>query len=84
MTTYAVYRSRDGLLWISTKYGLNRYDGDAFKHYTKEKNGLHRNDQIVRIEEDEQGKIWLFYAGFLHHDWDKTIISAIDVFDPLN
>ena len=60
-------------MWISTKYGLNRYDGYEYKLFTKEENKLYSNERISQIKEDKEGNIWLFY--------DK---ETIDVFNPIS
>ena len=83
LMTTSVLEDQDGYLWISTAYGLNRYDGYHFTLYTKEKNGLHTNNKIFKLLEDEQGNIWLFHhkkvnANFLAGDY----IEAIDIFNP--
>ena len=83
LMTTSVLEDQDGYLWISTAYGLNRYDGYHLTLYTKEKNGLHTNNKIFKLLEDEQGNIWLFHhkkvnANFLAGDY----IEAIDIFNP--
>ncbi|MBL4649859.1 MAG: hypothetical protein JKY03_09015, partial [Aureispira sp.] len=54
-----IYQDKKGFTWIGTDYGLNRYDGQNFKVYTKEENGLPHN-RIIAINEDEKGNLWLF------------------------
>ena len=82
MTTYATCKDSDGFLWVSTKYGLNRYDGYEFQLYTKAENGLFRNGIIWKIEEDQQGKIWLFYTSKGWPNLGETVFEHIDIFDP--
>lgn len=79
LMTSTVCRDQQGFLWISTNYGLNRYDGYNVRQYTAEKHGLFSNDFIRKIQEDDTGKLWLF-----HFYWggDKNV-AAIDIFDPI-
>lgn len=46
-----------GIIWIGTKGGLSRYNGEKFVNYTF-KNGLKAN-YISAISEDSKGNIWL-------------------------
>ncbi|MEO1257607.1 MAG: ATP-binding protein [Bacteroidota bacterium] len=52
-----VFQDSRGLIWISTRYGLNRFDGHNFKIFSKEKQGLSSND-LTQILEDEDGWLW--------------------------
>ena len=49
----------DGIFWLGTQGGLNRYDPQTgeFKHFT-ENNGF-RNSTILGILEDEPGILWI-------------------------
>ena len=81
--TSSVFQDSKGFVWVSTKYGLNRYDGYNFKLYTKESHGLFFNNHIEQIVQADDDKLWLFY----HHMKDGKFmgeISHIDVFDTKN
>ena len=52
-TVYAVYRSRDGYLWIATDKGISRYNGYEFKHYTL-KDGLADIENFFFYEDRQQ------------------------------
>lgn len=54
-----VFQDSRGLIWISTLYGLNRFDGQRFTWFTKEKQGLSSN-HIQQVVEDAQGWLWVF------------------------
>lgn len=45
-----LYQDRDGIIWIATEDGLNRYDGAKFTVYRNEKDNPHSllNDTSVR------------------------------------
>ncbi len=65
-----VFQDSRGLIWISTRYGLNRFDGHRFTWFTKEKHGLSSN-QIQQVVEDAQGWLWVF----------SSLEGSDDVFD---
>jgi PAS domain S-box-containing protein len=58
-SVWAIYKTREGSLWLGTQKGLNRFDSDTktFTHYT-EKNGL-PNNVVLGILEDDSGNLWL-------------------------
>ncbi len=45
-------------MWFGTEYGVYRYDGYSFAHFS-ELNGVPDN-AIIKIMEDEEGRIWFF------------------------
>ena len=76
----AVHKSKQGVLWLSNNYGLNRYDGENFLLYTKEDHGLTYNGIIEKIEETEEGLLWLHYIS--KYGYEQTL-EGIDVFNPI-
>jgi hypothetical protein len=83
----AIHQDRLGLIWIATKYGLNRFDGHNFEWFTKEKNGL-RSDEMTTIFEDDKGRLWLIateeYALFQNYvfiDIFNTITNEVHSFE---
>ncbi|WP_137166019.1 EAL domain-containing protein [Salinimonas lutimaris] len=48
----------DGLLWVATETGLNRYDGHHVKHFTGLNNEF-ADDGIYALFEDEQHNLWV-------------------------
>lgn len=57
----AILRSKDGMLWVGTQDGLNRFDGYSFVHFRHDPDdSLSLSDQYVTaIHEDIQGNIWV-------------------------
>ena len=58
--TRSICKDSRGFIWIATRYGLNRYDGYGFKHYTKENSDL-STDDINIINEDTQQRLWILH-----------------------
>lgn len=60
-----IYQDRDGIIWIATEDGLNRYDGAKFTVYRNEKDNPHSllNDYVHTLYEDSQGH---FFIGSLN------------------
>jgi ligand-binding sensor domain-containing protein len=60
-TTFAIIQDEKGLMWFSTKEGIDRYDGSGYKHYDLypaekiTRYGLRRN----KFHVDEKNNIWV-------------------------
>jgi len=69
-TTFSVVKDEKGLMWFSTKEGIDRYDGSHFKNYTFYKSseitkyGLRRN----KFYTDDKKNLWVynFYEIFIY------------------
>ncbi|MFK7980542.1 MAG: ATP-binding protein, partial [Saprospiraceae bacterium] len=83
LTTTAICKDNQGFIWIATGYGLNRYDGNNFKLFTKEENGLYSNGLIHHIKKDEVGNLWIYYGKFTGSTYTYYGTEAIDIFNPL-
>ena len=61
-TAYCVLKDTHGFIWVSTRNGIDRYDGLSYRHYklgTKQMRTMHSGMSIT-IYNDEQGDIWAF------------------------
>jgi ligand-binding sensor domain-containing protein len=57
-----VLQASNGYLWVGTNYGLNRYDGYAFKQYlpaSREPERTVSHEYIMCLAEDDEGGIWI-------------------------
>jgi signal transduction histidine kinase/ligand-binding sensor domain-containing protein len=62
-TVSGLVQSRDGYLWIGTRYGLVRYDGVRFQVFVQELSELDPDQLDVRgMVEDARGSLWV-------HSW---------------
>lgn len=62
-----LYQDRDGIIWIATEDGLNRYDGAKFTVYRNEKDNPHSllNDYVRTLYEDKK-------RALLHRILERT------------
>lgn len=67
-----------GFVWMGTKYGLNRYDGQGFELYTKEKDKLQSNE-VIEIIEDNNGFLWLFHVVPSYEDRLSGQVDLVNV-----
>jgi len=65
-------REKNGLLWIGTAYGLNRYDGYHFKRYTLKTTGGTVCQDIWGMQKDRNDNI-LVCANGVYFKYDKRI-----------
>lgn len=56
-----IYQDRDGVVWIATEDGLNRYDGAKFTVYRNNKNNPHTllNNFVRSILQDSKGHLFV-------------------------
>ena len=73
-----ITRDQKGFVWIATKNGLNRFDGEEFRLYESEDTGV-LTDNIAGILTDATGMIWVFCR-----DADATsgALDTVQIFNP--
>ncbi len=61
-TTFSLVRDRNGFIWVSTRNGIDRFDGIVYRHYTLGNTQMRtmRSGLVINIYCDEQGDIWAF------------------------
>jgi len=59
----AIYKDAKGYIWIGTKNGLNKYNGQSFTIYKPAKENSISNEIINCITGDKEGNIWV---GTMH------------------
>lgn len=78
-----IYRDSKGLMWISTTYGLDRYDGYDFIHFNSRtaSNSL-LGDNVHAVVEDTKGNLWIgteIGLNLLNYSTGK-ILDADEIF----
>ena len=86
------YEDQNGIIWIATGKGLNRYDGTGIKEYKHNANDSTTicNDALINIVADKENQLWLgTFKGlarfnpvtgkainFAHHPTNKNSLAA--------
>lgn len=74
----AIEQDRQGNIWLGTRNGLNKYNGDKFEVYRSDANNPNSlsNNDILSILEDNDGNIWVgTYNGLNKYDPIKNIFN---------
>ncbi len=69
---FGIVEDKDGLLWIATTEGVDKFDGLNFKHYTLPQltiNGVLDYMEFL-IKSDSKGQIWLATRTGLIYKYD--------------
>lgn len=61
-TTYTVIKDKQGFVWVSTRNGIDRYDGTTFRHYRlgEQKMRGMRDGMTITLYCDDEGDLWAF------------------------
>lgn len=61
-TAYCLLRDQNGFIWVSTRNGIDRFDGISYRHYTLGNTLMRtmRSGLSISIYCDEDGDIWAF------------------------
>ncbi|GHT53934.1 hybrid sensor histidine kinase/response regulator [Bacteroidia bacterium] len=77
---HKITQDKKGFIWISTEYGLNKFDGNQFtiyKHHADDSLSL-KNNYVSHIIEDSKGFLWVgCINGLMRYD------RAFDRFDEI-
>ena len=57
-----IVKEKGGYVWISTQYGLNRYDGHSLKTLNRQNSNIPTND-IAGLFLDSKNRLWLYTHG---------------------
>ncbi len=78
-----IVQSNDGYLWLGTFEGLARFDGVKFTTFNKS-NSLFRKSDVLALEKDEFGIIWIGTNGGGLYKHKNGILSFFSVADGLS
>lgn len=73
-----IYQDKNGMIWIATEDGLNRYDGAKFTVYKHKRNDEHSlmHNFVRTIFEDSKGRLFIgTYKGLQMYDPAKDCFS---------
>ena len=77
----SIIQDKEGLIWIGTRGGLNRFDGYTFKPYKNNSDqfGSLGNDVINCIVEDKNRMIWIGTGkGLFKYDPYKEVLTELE------
>lgn len=78
-----IYQDREGIIWIATEDGLNRYDGAKFTVYRNEKDNPNSllSDYVRTLFEDSQGRLFIgSLNGLQIYDRAKDSFTTIPMY----
>ncbi len=82
-----IYEDNNEMVWVSTEFGLNRFDGNRFYHYFHEENAPNSlaNNFITSVFQDSSGNVYVCsYSGIQLYRPGTDDFSGISVFADSN
>lgn len=55
----AMFQDRDGYLWLGTRGGVSKFDGQQFHNFTAQQHNGLVGDFIIALYEDAAGNVWI-------------------------
>jgi len=55
----SVSQDAQGYIWLATQFGLNRFDGVQFEHFTKESHRQLASNVLTKLLNDSRGYMWV-------------------------
>ena len=65
-TIYCTMQDSNGFIWIGTRDGLCRYDGNGFRKMSDLAKGEGIGGNVYAVSEDTEGKIWFSTPDGVH------------------
>ncbi len=79
-----IYQDSRGFIWVSSDYGINRFDGQKFEVYNQGKYKL-QTDNINEVREDQAGNLWLINRDFYFRNgvkaWRKVSVDILNYYE---
>lgn len=75
----SICQDGQGYMWISTKYGLNKFDGVRFTHYFHYDDTISiASDNVSKLFVDKEGMLWaLSYNAVQQYNAEKDIFEYV-------
>lgn len=80
-TTYTIIKDKNGFIWVSTRNGIDRYDGSSFQHYKLGDNRMRgmRDGMTISLYSDEEGDLWAYTERSIIYRFDSKEDAFIEV-----